>query len=405
MDRIYEDVIYNNLLKYPQMVFLVGPRQVGKTTIAKKLQSRFKESLYLNFDSVKDRQLILEGQHFIEDIFPKNVLRESAPLVIFDEIHKYRDWKNYIKGFYDLYRDVYKIIVTGSARLDMYKSGGDSLRGRYFQYNIHPLSVGELIGDFSSPRQSSDVFFDPKEPDNSSFFNLYKYGGFPDPYNNAEDSYYNLWQSTGFKQLINEEIRSIANLQEIYLLEMLAEILKSQSGQMLNSSNLAKKIKVTPQTVSRWIGVLDRFYYCFTIRPWFKNVARSLTKEPKVYLWDWSLANDEGSKTENFIASHLLKFVHFYSDVGAGKFALYYLRDVDKREVDFLVVKNNEPFLMVESKTSDRTLSKSVEYFGSQINPEFSLQTVLHDDFIGKTCFGGKNPLVVPAKTFLSQLV
>lgn len=400
MDRIYEDIIYKNLQEYPQMVFLVGPRQVGKTTIAKKLQSRFEKSLYLNFDSLKDRQMILSGQSFIEDIFPTSVLMDSKPLIIFDEIHKYRDWKNYIKGFYDLYRDHYRIIVTGSARLDIYQSGGDSLMGRYFQYNIHPLSVSELI----SPNDANFL----KEPHylaNRSFDNLFKYGGFPDPYSNAVDQYYNLWQSTRFKQLIHEEIRSLANLQEIYLLEMLAEILKSRVGQQLNSSNLAKQIGVTSQTVSRWINILDSFYYCFSIRPWFKNVTRSLVKDPKIYLWDWSLITNEGQKVENFIASHLLKFVHFYSDTGLGKFELFYLRDIDKREIDFLVVRDNIPFMIVESKTSDIKISKSMRHFINQLHPKYSFQTVFNTDFVAKNCFFGKEAIVVPTKTFLSQLV
>jgi predicted AAA+ superfamily ATPase len=382
------------------MVFLVGPRQVGKTTIAKKIQAKFQKSAYLNFDSVKDRRLILSGQSFIEDIFPLNVLTDSQPLVIFDEIHKHRDWKNYIKGFYDLYRDHYKIIVTGSARLDVFQSGGDSLMGRYFQYNIHPFSVSELIS-----AENSVFLKDPVELSSENFDNLFKYGGFPDPYTNADDQYHNMWQSTRSKQLIHEEIRSIANLQEVYLLEMLAEILKSRAGQLLNSSNLAKQIGVTSQTVSRWISILDRFYYCFMIRPWFKNVTRSLTKDPKVYLWDWSLIEDEGQKVENFIASHLLKFANFYSDIGFGRFELFYLRDIDKREVDFLIVRDGKPFMMIESKSSEIKLSKSIEHFRLQLQPNFSLQTVFNADFVSKSCFNGETPLVVPAKTLLSQLI
>jgi predicted AAA+ superfamily ATPase len=382
------------------MVFLVGARQVGKTTIAKKIQSRFQKSVYLNFDSLKDRRLILSGQSFIEDIFPLNMLTDSQPLVIFDEIHKYKDWKNYIKGFYDLYRNHYKIIVTGSARLDVFQSGGDSLMGRYFQYNIHPFSVSELIS-----AENSVFLKDPAELSSENFDKLFKYGGFPDPYGNADDQYYNMWQSTRSKQLIHEEIRSIANLQEVYLLEILSEILKSRAGQLLNSSNLAKQIGVTSQTVSRWISILDRFYYCFTVRPWFKNITRSLIKDPKVYLWDWSLIENEGQKVENFIASHLLKFVDFYSDTGLGKFELFYLRDIDKREVDFLVVRDNKPFMMVESKSSEIKLSKSMEHFRSRLLPNFSLQAVFNADFVSKSCFNEETPLIVPAKTFLSQLI
>jgi predicted AAA+ superfamily ATPase len=382
------------------MFFLVGPRQVGKTTIAKKIQTKFQKSVYLNFDSVKDRQLILSGQSFIEDIFPLNILTDSQPLVIFDEIHKHKDWKNYIKGFYDLYRNHYKIIVTGSTRLDVFQSGGDSLMGRYFQYNIHPFSVSELIS-----AENSVFLKDPSELSSEKFDKLFKYGGFPDPYNNTSDQYYNMWQSTRFKQLIHEEIRSIANIQEIYLLEVLSEILKSRAGQLLNSSNLAKQVGVTSQTVSRWTSILDRFYYCFMVRPWSKNVTRSLTKDPKIYLWDWSLIEDEGQKVENFIASHLLKFVNFYSDIGLGRFDFFYLRDIDKKEVDFLIVRDNKPFMIIESKSSETKLSKSIEHFRAQLQPSFSLQTVFNENFVSKSCFSGEIPLIVPAKTLLSQLI
>ena len=401
MKRVYQDIIYKNLQNFNQMAFLVGARQVGKTTIAKQLQSNFKESVYINFDSLEDRQMILSGQSFIEKMFPLNVLRGELPLIIFDEIHKYSKWKNYIKGFYDIYKDHFKIIVTGSARLDIYQAGGDSLMGRYFQYHIHPLTVRELN---PMEMQTDKVFHEPiKEDDN--FQRLFKYGGFPDLYTNQSDQFSNLWHTTRFKQLIYDDIRSISNLQEVYSLELLAEILKSQAGQMLNFSNLSKKISVTSQTVARWINILERFYYCFTIRPWFKNVTRSLVKEPKVYLWDWSLIEDEGAKIENFIASHLLKFVDFYTDLGIGKFELFYLRDLDKREVDFLITKNNKPYVIVESKASDIHISKSVLNFSEQLTPDFTFQSVFNLDYVDKTCFQSNTPLIVPVKTLLSQLV
>lgn len=402
MYRVYENVIYSNLKNFNQMAFIVGPRQVGKTTIAKQLQLHFKDSLYLNFDSLQDRQMIVSGQSFVEKIFPPNILREEKPLIIFDEIHKYSKWKNYIKGFYDLYQEHYSIVVTGSARLDIYQSGGDSLMGRYFQYRIHPLTVSELQERNTS---NSELFLMPKQLSDLEFNALYKYGGFPDAYKNKSDQFFNLWQANRFKQLLHEDIRSISNLQEVYLLELLAEILKSQSASMVNYSNLAKKINVTGQTVSRWLSILDRFYYCFTIQPWFKNVNRSLTKEPKVYLWDWSIVEDEGARIENFIASHLLKFVHFYTDLGVGQFGLYYLRDLEKREVDFVVTKNNQPLFIIESKASDTHLSKALNYFCSQINVEYTLQSVFKLDYVNKNCFSSKNPLVVPTKTLLSQLI
>lgn len=383
------------------MAFLIGPRQVGKTTIAKHIQSQFKESIYLNFDSLEDRKLIMSGQNFIEKILPTTVLRSEKPLVIFDEIHKRPDWKNYVKGFFDLYKDFFSIIVTGSARLDVYQSGGDSLMGRYFQYHIYPLTFTELtntevpIKEFRAPKVTSE----------EDFSNLYKYGGFPDLYLNHSDRFSNLWQETRFKQLFRDDIRSLANLQEIYSLEMLAILIKEQAGQLLNYSSLAKKVGVTSQTISRWIKILDRFYYCFTLRPWHKNVSRSLVKEPKVYLWDWSVIQDEGAKIENFLALHLLKFVDFFNEQGLGHYALFYLRNLEKQEVDFLITKNHQPYLMIESKASNKNISKSLLDFSDQLKPKYSFQSVFNMDYVEKDVFQLNKPMVIPLKTLLSQLL
>ncbi len=401
MKRIYEDLIYNNLKKFNQMAFLIGPRQVGKTTIAKSIQSKYKESAYLNFDSFEDRKKIMSGQNFIEKIFPTTILRSEKPLVIFDEIHKRPDWKNYIKGFFDLYKDFFSIIVTGSARLDVYQSGGDSLMGRYFQYHIHPLSVAEL----EKTGAPTEEFREPTAISEDDFSKLYKYGGFPDLYLNHSDQFSNLWQEARFKQLIHEDIRSLANLQEIYSLEMLALLIKEQAGQLLNYSSLAKKIGVTAQTVSRWIQILDRFYYCFTLRPWHKNVSRSLIKEPKIYLWDWSVIQDKGAKNENFVALHLLKFVDFFNEQGFGHYALFYLRDLDKKEVDFLITKDQQPYLMIESKASNTTISKYLLNFAEQLKPKYAFQSVFNMDYIDKNVFYLNKPMVVPVKTLLSQLL
>ena len=401
MKRIYEDLIYNNLKKFNQMAFLIGPRQVGKTTIAKHIQSRYKESIYLNFDSLDDRKLIMSGQNFIEKIFPITVLRDEKPLVIFDEIHKRPDWKNYVKGFFDLYKDFFSIIVTGSARLDIYQSGGDSLMGRYFQYHIHPLTIAEL----SNFELSTGEFREPRDISETDFSNLYKYGGFPDLYLNHSDRFSNLWQETRFKQLFRDDIRSLANLQEIYSLEMLAVLIKEQAGQLLNYSSLAKKVGVTSQTISRWIKILDRFYYCFTLRPWHKNVSRSLIKEPKVYLWDWSVIQDEGAKIENFLALHLLKFVDFFNEQGLGQYALFYLRNLEKQEVDFLIIKDQRPYLMIESKASNENISKSLLEFANQLKPKYSFQSVFNMEYIGKDVFQLEKPMVIPMKTLLSQLL
>lgn len=402
MRRIYQDVVLNHFKRFEQMLFLTGPRQVGKTTIAKNCQAEFEESLYLNYDIIKDRDKILSGQNFIENIFPLEVLRKQKPLVIFDEIHKFKNWKNYLKGFYDLYSKKFHILVTGSARLDLYRSSGDSLMGRYFQFRVHPISVAETV----RTKINSNFFQIPKKPDSQKFENLYQFGGFPNPFLQNDLSFFNRWQNLRYKQLFFEDIQTITQIQDIKQIELLAKLILSQSGQILNKSNLGKKIQVTSQTITRWCKTLEQFYYAFFIQPWHKNVTRSLIKEPKCYLWDWSLVKDPGAKFENFIASHLLKSIHFWQDSGLGNFDLFYLRDKDKKEVDFLVTKDEQPWILIEVKTNkNENLSKNIFHFQKQVKAEHVLQVNLEADFVNKTCLQNQDPVIAPAKTFLSQLV
>lgn len=404
MDRIYDFVLQNHFAKYTQMAFLVGPRQVGKTTIALGMQKHFDQSIYLNWDVVKDREKIISGQDFIENIFPLHVLRDQKPLVIFDEIHKYKDWKNYLKGFYDIYKNYYHILVTGSARLDIYQSGGDSLMGRYFQYTVYPLTLGETI---NLHEFEDDVFLKPpKSDDHNNLQNLLNFGGFPDPFLQKDNSYCAMWQNTRLKQLVFEDVQTIAQIHDIYLIEVLTEILKEQTGQLINKSSIGKKIKVTTQTVSRWIETLERFFYCFSIKPWHKNVTRSLIKEPKLYLWDWSLIKDEGMRYENMIAVSLMKFCKFFSEQGRANFELFYLRDIDKKEVDFLITKDRTPYMIVEAKFSQINLNKNIYHFQKQLQPLYTLQVVCNLKNINQSCFKDDSFIYcVPASTFLSQLI
>lgn len=402
MKRIYVELVKQHFQENSQMLFLVGARQVGKTTVSRLIMKEYNQSLYLNWDVVKDRVLILKGQDFIEDILPLNLLSDKKPLVIFDEIHKYKDWKNYLKGFYDLYKDKLDIIITGSAMLDVYQSGGDSMMGRYFQYRIHPLSVNELI---STNLRSSEIIAPTKLPERI-FETLYKYGGFPEPYIKSNDSFLRKWYSYRDKQLFTEDIRNLSNVHEIQQLEVLAFILKEQIGQLLNRSNLARKIQVNNTTISRWISILERFFFCYTIKPWSKNITRSIIKEPKIYLYDWSLIEDTGMKFENFIASHLLKAVHLWNDLGIGKYDVYFIRNKDKKEVDFLVSKNDNPWFLVEAKLSaNNRISQNLKYFQDQLGCPHAFQVTMNMDYADKNCFNSNEPIIVPASTFLSQLV
>lgn len=382
------------------MAIVSGPRQVGKTTLAQKLE--IKNSLYLNWDELAHRNSILQGSDAVAELAKLQLLTEQKPLIIFDEIHKYKDWKQWLKGFYDRYGNDSSVLVTGSARMDVFRKGGDSLMGRYFNYRLHPLSVGELLNTTISSKEINH----PVKLDNEPFEHLLKYGGFPEPYLKANSNFYNRWSRLREQQLLKEDIRELTRVQELGQLETLALLLKSQAGQLTSYSTLAKKVRVSVDTIRRWIKILESLYYCYSIRPWTKNITRSLLKEPKYYLWDWSQCTDKGARNENFIASHLLKAVHYWTDTGVGDYGLYFLRDKDKREVDFLVTKNQKPWFMVEVKSSNTDqLSPHLTLFKKQLNIEHTFQVSIDRDYIDQDIFAIKKPVIVPAKTLLSQLV
>lgn len=404
LNRVYQATIQEHLTKYRQMIFLSGPRQSGKTTLSKScVEDRF-FCQYLNWDNVENRELILQGMEEIYRQFKLDVLQESQqlPVVIFDEIHKYPHWKTLLKGYFDTFQDRCKFIVTGSAKLNIYRRGGDSMMGRYFLYRVHPLSVAEILGR----ENFTQVFISPQKIAEEQWQALLNYGGFPDPYLSANKRFYRQWIHTKQEQFFQEDLREISRVQDLARLELLSHLLKHQVGSTVKYAELAKKIRVSEPTVRQWIEILYSLYYCFSVTPWSKNVTRSLLKEPKIYLWDWSVIEDPGAKIENLVASHLHKAVHFWTDNGLGEFNLYYLRDKDKNEVDFLVSKNKKPWLMVEVKSSDNNrLSPHLLHFHKQLSVPHIFQVVHDMPYVDSDCFAADRPMVVPLLTFLSQLV
>ena len=400
--RIYEVVINEHFAENRQMLFLVGPRQVGKTTTSLEVSEPYKHHFYFNWDIQSNRTKIVEGPDAIAEAMQLSKLQTKKPVVIFDELHKYGKWKTFLKGFFDKYSHFAHIIVTGSARLDVYKSGGDSLMGRYFPYRLHPLSVAEVIDPMIKPSEIAA----PKQIRDEQFTNLLTFGGFPEPFLKATSQFYTRWKRTRSQQLFQEDLRDLTRIQELGQIQLFAELLRGQVGQLTSYTELAKKVHVSVDTIRRWLEVLKSFFYCYTLQPWSKNVVRSLLKEPKIYLWDWSSISDAGARAENFIASHLLKAVHFWTDRGLGNYGLYYIRDKEQREVDFLIVKNETPWFLVEVKKSNNgSPSKSLFYFQEMLHTEFAFQVALDMEYVERSCFETSRPLIVPAKTFLSQLV
>lgn len=401
MRRLYQYYIEKIINDYNKMVFISGPRQVGKTTIAKSLID-ISNTNYLNWDYLEDRNIILNKHH---EIFENTaaIISDTKPRVVLDEIHKFPDWKNLVKGFYDKFGDRIEFIITGSAKLNIYKKGGDSLMGRYINLTVHPLTVAEINGVFKDPGEK--IVNSPKEISVAEYQGLLSFSGFAESYLKASDRFYKIWSKQRFEQLFREDVRSVEDISNIHALELLAIIIIEQAGQLTSYTSLSKKVRVSDQTIRRWIPLLEKHYYCFCLRPWSSNVVRSLIKEPKYYLWDWSQINNEGIRFENFLASHLFKAVDFWNESGLGKFNLHYIRDKQKREVDFLIVKNNTPWILVEAKLSDTGLSNQLKYFHDTLKPEYSFQVVQNLPYTETDCFAKSGVWIVPAITFLSQLV
>ncbi len=395
MDRHYHRFLASSLIEHRQMAFVSGARQVGKTTLAQQIGQNFSAAIYLNWDDLEHLDL--------------NRLNSDVPLLILDEIHKFADWKSFLKGLFDRFEGKLAILVTGSARMDVFRKGGDSLlaslrmMGRYFNYRLHPLSVAELV---HSDWHTDQLIQAPKALAAESFDNLFHFGGFPEVFFKANSTFYRRWRRLRQQQLVREDIRDATRVQEIALLEMLVVLLEQQAGQITKYSTLSKQLRVSVDTVRRWLDILEGFYYCYRIRPWYQNITTALRKEPKTYLWDWSNISEPGAKAENFIASHLLKAVHAWTDIGLGEFNLHYLRTKDQKEVDFLVSKDQKPWLLVEVKNSMKTkLSKNLEWFQTKTQAKYAFQVAMDAEFVEADCFEHTIPIKVPARTFLSQLV
>jgi predicted AAA+ superfamily ATPase len=402
MKRIYETLLKQHFRQYKQMLFLAGPRQVGKTTISLTAKRLTAQLVYLNWDNQDHKKIILKGPAAVADFIGLEKLRDRIPIVVFDELHKYRQWKSFLKGFFDTYGDKVHVIVTGSSKLDIYRVGGDSLMGRYFPYRVHPISVAECLR-VAVPEKEISL---PRLISSAKFNALFEFGGFPDPFLNRSKAFSRRWKKLRKEQLFRGDMRDLTRIQEVDRLEMLAELIQHQAGQLTSYSNFANKLNVSVDTIRRWVNILCAFYYCFTIRPWSKNIPRSLLKEPKIYLWDWSDIDDVGQRAENFIAAQLLKAVHFWTDQGLGDYQLYFLRDKEKREVDFLVTKDKQPWFLVEVKNSHNApLSESLRIFQEKTKAKHAFQVVINMPYVDMDCFSCTTPMIVPAKTFLSQLV
>jgi predicted AAA+ superfamily ATPase len=394
--RVYDNILAAHLAKNRQMAFVSGPRQVGKTT-----SCHGQADLYLNYDSLPDRKVILAGEGGILGRLPLRLKHPGLPVVLFDELHKLHKWKNFLKGIFDSNEKRFKILVTGSSRLDAYRHAGDALTGRYFSYRMHPFSVGEIARQAPSKRPAQDPLAIPE----NEYKALWEHGGFPEPFLRRERAHTLQWAQKRHESLAREDIRELTRVAQLSTVENLALMLQERSARQLSLSSLATALGVSPHTVKAWVDILANLHWGFQLRPFSRNVARSLVKEPKWYLRDWSGIEDPGARAETFVACQLLKAVEGWTDLGLGQFSLHYVRDKAGREVDFLVASGGKPWALVEVKSRRDVLSPTLAHFQKVFKVDHALQVVADLPFQDVDCFSIHRPAVVPARTFLSQLL
>ncbi len=393
--RVYAAILDAALCEHRQMAFVAGPRQVGKTTTCRDLAD-----VYLDWDNEDHRTLILSGPAAVASHAGLDKLTDKLTRIVFDELHKYKQWKQFLKGFFDTYEARVRIMVTGSSRLDVYRKEGDSLMGRYFLYHMHPLSVAELC----RPELSMRMHLEPTPLAEPEWQALWEYGGHPEPFVKRSSRFSVRWHELRRHQLLREDVRDMTGIQDIDRLTVMARLLAEHSGDQLIYSTLAKQIRVSENTVRSWVATLSAFHYGFVVKPWYRNVAKALRKEPKWFLRDWSNITNPGKRAETFCACHLLKAVDGWTDLGLGTFDLRYLRDTQKREVDFLVVRDGAPWFLVEMKYGQPARSPHLAHFQKQTGAPHAFQVSMDSDYVDADCFSHHDPVIVPAKTFFSQL-
>ncbi len=372
MKRYLENNILKDLEK--KIVFLSGPRQVGKTTLCKQLIS---SHVYLNYDATTDRKIIKAEEWTRE-----------TPLIIFDELHKMKNWKSWIKGIYDTEGVPPFLLVTGSARLDTYKKGSDSLAGRFFSYRLHPLTVKEAC---TVLEEEPKIVLDK----------LLNLGGFPEPYLKGEETYAKRWRRTHIDTITREDLLDLERVRDIKSIEILIDLLRARVGSTTSFTTLANDLQVSVHTVKQWLQILENLYVIFPVRPYHRDIARSILKESKYFFYDTgAVEGDMGAKLENTVACALWRELHFIEDTTGSRVGLHYLRDKERHEVDFLTVIDNVPRLLIEVKVSDSNFSPSLFRFHESLKSAKPVQVVY--DLRNKKSSGAA--AMLPVHEFLAQL-
>jgi len=383
------------------MAFITGPRQVGKTTLAKQLGEKSGDFSYWNWDDSETKK--------IWSTKPKTLIESSTQnsLIIFDEIHKAKRWRNTLKGLYDGFHESNLFIVTGSARLDTLKRGGDSLMGRQFTFRLHPYSVRELTGKPKTPDQFIEFFKTPTAKTSKTVNEVYdwltKFGGFPDPFHKQSERFQRMWSRGRLEKIVKQDLFDLTHVHDLSQFEVLALMIKERVGSLLSYRSIAEDIQLNEVTTKQRLQHLECVYWHYLVSPLAKNVVSAIKKAAKAYLWDWAEVPDPAARLENMVVSHLLKAAHFWSDLGYGEFDLRFIRDKQQREVDLVLLKDGSPWLLVEVKSRDTAPNKPLVHFRKNWPKALAVQLV--DEANYYRYHKDADLHVVSVRNFLAELV
>ncbi|MFQ5685719.1 MAG: ATP-binding protein [Candidatus Scalindua sp.] len=396
--------IWRELASDKGMILLSGPCQTGKTTLAQIISKSFVNYLYFNWDIPQHKIRLIKDPAFFETIKRKD---SSRPLIVFDEIHKYKDWKNYLKGVYDQFHKEYQFLVSGSRCLDVYQKGGDSLAGRYFPFHLWPFTIAEL-GECNRTYKSflKDPLYVRIEQSKKLgriWSQLSKQSGFPEPFLSNRTTIYHRWSNTYSQQLIREDIRDLTGIKSVGDMETLYLLLPSKVGSPISIPSFAQDLRVSYNSIHSWLSIFEKFFLVFSISPWIRRITRAIQKERKLYLWDTPKIEGAAARFENMIALELWRAVNSWNDMGYGLFSLHYIKNKERQEVDFLIANGRKPFLLIEAKIADTQPSPVLKKFQRVLNIP-AVQLINEGDSYRKLSNEKQSLLIAPAYQWLSRL-
>lgn len=352
MKRYLDERVRTDLAR--KMVFLTGPRQVGKTTLSHQLVSEL-GGQYLNYDVAADRAIILHQRW-----------NPQAPLLVLDEVHKMPNWKAWLKGVYDGKSTQQKLLVTGSARMDTFRQSGESLAGRFFGLRLHPISVREWCEQNDATPEAA-------------LTHLLERGGFPEPCLAPNNEEAERWRRQYFDGLVRNDVLEFSRIHEVNGIRLFAQLLRSRVGSPLSLASMARDLALSPATLKKYLDILEALYIVFVVRPYHDNIARSVLQSPKVYFYDTGLVEgDDGLRFENLVATALLKYVQWQHDVQGKETSLHYIRTKDGAEVDFALSEKGRLTQLVECKLTDDKPHRALQRFAREQAPVDAVQVVRH---------------------------